>query len=48
MGFSKPPLKNDPQNIVALFQKIAEREKQVTDILHEVPIKSLQYIINYI
>jgi hypothetical protein len=34
MGFSKPPLKNDPHNIVALFQRIAEREKQVTSILH--------------
>jgi len=34
MGFSKHPPKNDPQNIVALFQRIAEREKQVTNILH--------------
>ena len=34
MGFSKHPSKNDPQNIVALFQRIAEREKQVTNILH--------------
>jgi hypothetical protein len=34
MGFSKPPPKNDPQNIVALFRRIAEREKQVTNILH--------------
>jgi hypothetical protein len=34
MGFSKHPSKNDPQNIVGLFQRIAEREKQVTNILH--------------
>jgi hypothetical protein len=34
MGFSKHPAKNDPQNIVALFRRIAEREKQVTNILH--------------
>ena len=34
MGFSNSPPTNDPQNIVALFQQIAEREKQVTEILH--------------